>query len=149
MNGYELTPAQGKAIGGRLQAPLCLSLGKNQLGWSEISVQRSTRPGEIVFSYVQGGDTVTLNLYNNVWTTVRTPVTPVYSVEARGRFNGLSRNFDVAGSYGVTGDTLHIALQYAGWVTTLNLDIPLDGPDGSIKVTRNHEQAATVATARK
>ena len=149
MNGYELMPAEGKAIGERLQAPLCLSLGKNQLGWSEISVQRSSHPGEIVFSYVQGGDTLTLNLYNNVWTTVRTPVTPVYSVEACGRFNGLNRNFDVAGSYGVTGDTLHIALQYVGWVTTLNLDIPLDGSDGNIKVTRNHEQAATVATARK
>ncbi len=138
MNSYELRPAEGKAIGERLRTPLRLALGKSQLGWSEISVSRSARPGEIVFSYVQNGDTVTLNLFNNVWTSMRTSVTPVYSVEARGRFNGLSRNFNVAGSYGVTNDTLHVSLQYTDWVTTLSLDIPLDGSN-YVTVARNHE----------
>lgn len=148
MNGYELPLAEGKAIDDGLQSPLRLTLGKNQLGWSEIAVRRSSRHGEILFSYVQDGDTVTLGLYNNVWTSASTPITPVYSVEARGRFNGLSRHFNVAGSYGVTDDTLHVELQYTDWVTTLSLDIPLSGAD-NMKVTRNHENATTVETTRK
>ena len=148
MNGYELPLAEGKAIDDGLQSPLRLTLGKNQLGWSEIAVRRSSRHGEILFSYVQDGDTVTLGLYNNVWTSASTPITPVYSVEARGRFNGLSRHFNVAGSYGVTDDTLHVELQYTDWVTTLSLDIPLSGSD-NMKVTRNHENATTVETTRK
>lgn len=148
MNGYELPLAEGKAIDDGLQSPLRMTLGKNQLGWSEIAVRRSSRHGEILFSYVQDGDTVTLGLYDNVWTSASTPITPVYSVEARGRFNGLSRHFNVAGSYGVTDDTLHVELQYTDWVTTLSLDIPLSGSD-NIKVTRNHENATTVETTRK
>ncbi len=150
MNSYALPPAEGNAIGELLPSPIRLALGKNQMGWSEIAVRRSSRQGEIVFSYVQDGDTVTLNLYNNVWTSTRTPVTPVYSVEARGRFSGISRNFNVAGSYGVTDDnTLHVSLQYTDWVTTLSLDIPLDAPTDNMKVTRNHENATIVATTRK
>lgn len=150
MNSYALPPAEGNAIGELLPSPIRLALGKNQMGWSEIAVRRSSRQGEIVFSYVQDGDTVTLNLYNNVWTSTRTPVTPVYSVEARGRFSGISRNFNVAGSYGVTDDnTLHVSLQYTDWVTTLSLDIPLGASADSMKVTRNHENATIVATTRK
>lgn len=145
MESYELKPAQGKAIGTQLATPLCIALDKNPMGWSEISVRRTARQGEILFSYVQDGDTVALNLYNNVWTSVSTPVHPVYSIGAQDRFRGLSHPFNVAGCYAVTSDgSLTVSLEYTGWVTSLTLKIPLDNGGSDIKVSMNHEKTKDV-----
>lgn len=149
MEGYELNPARGKAIGTLLSTPLRIALDKNPIGWTEISARRTARQGEILFSYVQDDDTVALNLYNNVWTSMSTPVHPVYSIGAQGRFSGLSRPFNVAGCYAVTSDgSLTVALQYPGWVTSLKLKMPLNNDGSDIKVSMNHEKAIDVKGVR-
>lgn len=146
MDSYELPTAEGKAINDSLFAPHYFTLKKNDLEWSSISVRRSTSEGEILFSYVQKGDTVCLPIHNHVWSAVKTRVSPVYSIMARGRLHGINPVFTVAGSYGVSGDgILHVLLHYTDWISVVQLDIPLNSVSQKKIIFRlNHENARSV-----
>ncbi len=127
MDSYELPTVEGKIINDSVFTPLSFALKKNDLGWSSISVRKSTYKGELMFSYVQNGDTVCLPIYNKVWSAIKTRVFPVYSIMERGRLNGINPVFTIAGSYGVTSDgILHVLLHYTDWISVVQLDIPLN-----------------------
>lgn len=128
-----------------LTAGLAYTVPLNDLGWTEISLS-PCQGGIVDFSYVQEGRRVSIPLEKRRWNVVTTPVAPVYSIKAVGRFSGIAPKFKVAGSYGVGKDgSIDIRLHYTNWITCLELSIanPESG-NPTLSITQNFSNTPTV-----
>lgn len=149
LDSYALPTPEGTVGARQIAHPVVMKLERNPLGWSEITVEPIDTLGTLRLSYVQHGRRVVLPLYHGLWNAVKTEATPVYSIQARSRFKGVSGPFTVAGSYGMMADgRLKVSLHYTDWITSLDLTIPLDGAAGGIGVSMNHEKEYAIKVAR-
>lgn len=136
MQSMTLPPPAGKPINKLISATI--NLDTNNWGWTEVSFEGKT-DGKLIFSYTQEGKRVTLPMEYNNWTTITTPVHPIYTVMARNRFAGLKQEYTVAGSYAIDNEgNLHVRLHYTNWITPA--DIIIANPftnNPSVKLTQN------------
>ena len=92
------------------------------------------------------GNSFTVPLGYRKWQSTVTDVRPPYSVGARGRFTGIEPEFVVAGSYAwQSRSTLVLKLQYANWVTAVELHISF-GNNATVNVSAQENYSSEPIT---
>ena len=113
-------------------------LPPNDCGWQQLEIHQDAS-NRLTLSYVQDGRRVALPMIYGRWNTVSTPVTPVYSIGAQGRFRVIRGPFALSGGYAFRPDgTLHIRLHYTDWMTVVDLLVPSE-PDGKVEIKVNEK----------
>jgi CubicO group peptidase (beta-lactamase class C family) len=103
-----------------------ITLSKNNLDWK--SLQFNFQNGELSLLITKtDGSKYTVNAGFKEWKTIKTSVTPPYSIGAMDRFKGIRKEFMVAASYAWKDkNTLGMRIHYANWVTSVRLLFTLD-----------------------
>ena len=97
--------------------------------------------------YAHGSDE-TLPLAFGSWAYGHLLDNPPYSINAKGRFTGLRRDFSVAGSYAWKSPTLlQINLQYVNWISAIDIQVNLETETAVISYNYDRAHPETVACA--
>ena len=127
--------SQSKSVGGKK-----IVFEKNKLGWRDVTLRFSDNKIEADFNY-DNGDSATISFGYKEWQTVTTTAYPAYSIDAIGRFKGLDKHFDVAGSYGwKTGGALNLKFEYTDWISALDAVLTFDGDKVTVDCGRNYSK---------
>ena len=83
------------------------------------------------------------------WKKTSIDAYPPYSVDAKGRFNGIEGPFYVAGSYAwPSSSTLELKAHYVNWITALNLTFRFEGEQVQLTVKENYSSEAKIIEGR-
>lgn len=122
-----------------------ISLADNRLDFSKIALTQSKNEMNVTITLTDG-NSFTVPLGYRKWQSTVTDVRPPYSVGARGRFTGIEPEFVVAGSYAwQSRSTLVLKLQYANWVTAVELHISF-GNNATVNVSAQENYSSEPIT---
>ncbi len=133
---YVLPVAEGKATGKCSDKLLgrTIVLDANKYGWTEMRISSEDRNVVLALTDAQGRITRVVCGHGR-WVTSENQTPPVYSITARGQFEGTSAPYRVAGSYGWEQDgRLNVKVKYVDWITPLDFCIYLNGDDIAVSV---------------
>lgn len=85
----------------------------------------------------QDGKSFSVEAGHKGWRTLFTDVCPPYSIKAKGRFDGVSRNFAVAACYGREKDALVIKILFPDWISGVVLTLKENNGFLSIEAKEN------------
>jgi hypothetical protein len=94
----------------------------NDMGWKSMSLKKKGNVLNISIG-AQDGKRISVEAGNKEWRTLFTDVCPPYSIKAKCRFEGISRNFAVAACYGREKDALVIKILFPDWISGVVLTI--------------------------
>lgn len=133
---YVLPVAEGRATqkySGRLVGHT-LALGPNKYGWKTLRIESGEKSLALTLTDAQGLATRIACGYGQ-WMTVENTTPPVYSITARGRFDGISGPYRVAGSYGWgTDGLLRVKVKFVDWITPLDIAVNPTGNGAVIEI---------------
>jgi CubicO group peptidase (beta-lactamase class C family) len=103
-----------------------ITLGKNNLDWKSLKFDFLNGELNMLITKTDGSK-YTVNAGFKEWKTIKTNITPPYSIGAIDRFKGIRKEFMVAASYAWKDkNTLGMRIHYANWVTSVRLLFTLD-----------------------
>jgi len=145
-SSYRLPLVQGKANSpvAREYAGKSIVLGPNKFGWQSLGFQ--FKPKEVIMTVMEaGGARYNLSFGYKQWKKTSTEAYPPYSVEAKGRFNGIEGPFYVAGSYAwPSASVLELKAHYVNWISALALTFQFDGENVRLAVKENYSSEEKV-----
>lgn len=135
---YSLDTPTGKPSGKYDFSGKTFKLSDNRLEWTSIAL-KSDKKRITASITLADGNRMDVDCGFRQWLTSTTEARPPYSVGALGRFTGISKDFAVAGSYAwKTGSKLVLKLEYANWVTALDVEIDFSGNEARITAQENY-----------
>lgn len=142
----QLPFVQGKANSpvAREYAGKSIVLGPNKFGWQSLGFQ--LRPKEVIMTVTEnGGVRYNLPFGYKQWKKTSTDAYPPYSLETKGRFNGIEGPFYVAGSYAwPSASELELKAHYVNWISALALTFRFDGENVRLTVKENYSSEEKV-----
>ena len=149
-SAYCLPVVQGKANSSlaREYAGKNIVLGPNKFGWQSLTFQFKQK--EVIMTVMEtSGAQYDLLFGYKQWKKTSIDAYPLYSVDAKGRFNGIEGPFYVAGSYAwPSSSTLELKAHYVNWITALNLTFRFEGEQVQLTVKENYSSEAKIIEGR-
>ena len=139
-SSYQLPLVQGKASSSLVgeYADKSIMLEPNKFGWQSLELHFKQK--EVIMTVTETNGTKYDLLFGyKQWKKASIEGYPPYSIEAKGRFNGIEGPFYVAGSYAwPSPSTLELKAHYVNWITALNLTLRFDGENVQLTVKENY-----------
>lgn len=109
---------------------------ENDMGWRSMMMRKE---GDVLKISIgtQDGKSFSVEAGHKGWRTLFTDVCPPYSIKAKGRFDGVSRNFAVAACYGREKDALVIKILFPDWISGIVLTLKENNGFLSIEAKEN------------
>ena len=119
-------------------------LEPNKFDWQSLDLQFKQK--EVIMTVTEtDGTKYNLSFGYKQWKKTSTDVHPPYSIEAKGRFNGIEGPFYVAGSYAwPSAAMLELKAHYVNWITALNITFRFDGENVQLTVKENYSSEPKV-----
>lgn len=145
-SSYQLPFVPGKASSSlaRDYAGKSIVLEPNKFDWQSLDLQFKQK--EVIMTVTEtDGTKYNLSFGYKQWKKTSTDVHPPYSIEAKGRFNGIEGPFYVAGSYAwPSAAMLELKTHYVNWITALNITFRFDGENVQLTVKENYSSEPKV-----
>lgn len=149
-SSYQLPLVQGKASSSLVgeYADKSIMLEPNKFGWQSLELHFKQK--EVIMTVTETNGTKYDLLFGyKQWKKASIEGYPPYSIEAKGRFNGIEGPFYVAGSYAwPSPSTLELKAHYVNWITALNLTLRFDGENVQLTVKENYSSEAKVVKGK-
>ena len=142
---YSLPVAGGKSLRAKYMKLLDkdIFLNQNSLGWKSIRLTSCGAQLKIEIETTTGEQMI-LHASNGKWGSDTTHVCPPYSINALGRFSGISRRFVVSSSYGINNGTLCLKILFPNWISGVELFISEEKGEVKVKAKENDKKEFTV-----
>lgn len=142
---YSLPVAGGKSLRAKYMKLLDkdIFLNQNSLGWKSIRLTSCGAQLKIEIETTTGEQMI-LHASNGKWGSDTTHVCPPYSINALGRFSGISRRFVVSSSYGIKNGTLCLKILFPNWISGVELFISEEKGEVKVKAKENYKNEFTV-----
>ena len=112
-------------------------LGKNPLAWKSLQIIPEDEQLHVHIT-TQTNETFVVDAGLEHWNTVESTVYPPYTIKAMGRFNGIKKNFTIAGCYGWEEENrLNIHLLFTNWISGVRLSFTTDGDKIQLWIKEN------------
>lgn len=119
-----------------------ICLDSNKLGWENICFHIAKEKA-ILTVKDKNGHISNYPLGFRHWEKGQIDVNPPYSIEAVGRFNGISKPFNVGGCYAFSNSNcLNLKIYYLDWVSVLRIFLRTEGRNIIMTVQENNENKA-------
>lgn len=141
---YSLPVAVGKSLRAKYMKLLDkdIFLNQNSLGWKSIRLTSCGAQLKIAIETTTGEQMI-LRALNGKWGSDTTHVCPPYSINALGRFSGISRRFVVSSSYGIKNGTLCLKILFPNWISGVELFISEEKGEVKVKAKENYKKEFT------
>lgn len=141
---YSLPVAVGKSLRAKYMKLLDkdIFLNQNSLGWKSIRLTSCGAQLKIAIETTIGEQMI-LHASNGKWGSDTTHVCPPYSINALGRFSGISRRFVVSSSYGIMNGTLCLKIFFPNWISGVELFISEEKGEIKVKAKENYKKEFT------
>lgn len=141
---YSLPVAEGKSSLSKHRKLLDkdIFLNQNSLGWKSIRLTSCGAQLKIAIETTMGEQMI-LRALNGKWGSDTTHVCPPYSINALGRFSGISRRFVVSSSYGIKNGTLCLKIFFPNWISGVELFISEEKGEIKVKAKENYKKEFT------
>jgi CubicO group peptidase (beta-lactamase class C family) len=141
---YFLPVAEGKSSLSKHRKLLDkdIFLNQNSLGWKSIRLTSCGAQLKIVIETAMG-ELMIFHASNGKWGSDTTHVCPPYSINALGRFSGISRRFLVSSSYGMKNGILCLKILFPNWISGVELFISEENGEIKVKAKENYKKEFT------
>ena len=141
---YSLPIAEGKSSLSKHRKLLDkdIFLNQNTLGWKCIRLNSCSDRLKIEIETAMG-ELMIFHASNGKWGSDTTHVCPPYSINALGRFSGISRRFVVSSSYGIKNGTLCLKIFFPNWISGVELFISEEKGEIKVKAKENYKKEFT------
>jgi hypothetical protein len=141
---YSLPVAEGKSSLSKHRKLLDkdIFLNQNTLGWKCIRLNSCSDRLKIEIETAMG-ELMIFHASNGKWGSDTTHVCPPYSINALGRFSGISRRFVVSSSYGIKNGTLCLKIFFPNWISGVELFISEEKGEIKVKAKENYKKEFT------
>ena len=141
---YSLPVAGGKSLRAKYMKLLDkdIFLNQNTLGWKCIRLTSCGAQLKIAIETTTGEQMI-LHASNGKWGSDTTHVCPPYSINALGRFSGISRRFVVSSSYGIKSGNLCLKIFFPNWISGVELFISEEKGEIKVKAKENYKKEFT------
>lgn len=141
---YSLPVVGGKSLRAKYMKLLDkdIFLNQNSLGWKSIRLTSCGAQLKIEIETTTGEQMI-LHASNGKWGSDTTHVCPPYSINALGRFSGISRRFLVSSSYGIMNGTLCLKILFPNWISGVQLFISEEKGEVKVKAKENYKKEFT------
>ncbi|MEE0912285.1 MAG: serine hydrolase [Paludibacteraceae bacterium] len=141
---YSLPVAEGKSSLSKHRKLLDkdIFLNQNTLGWKCIRLNSCSDRLKIEIETAMG-ELMIFHASNGKWGSDTTHVCPPYSINALGRFSGISRRFLVSSSYGMKNGILCLKILFPNWISGVELFISEEKGEIKVKAKENYKKEFT------
>ena len=141
---YSLPVAEGKSSLSKHRKRLDtdIFLNQNTLGWKCIRLNSCSDRLKIEIETAMG-ELMIFHASNGKWGSDTTHVCPPYSINALGRFSGISRRFLVSSSYGMKNGILCLKILFPNWISGVELFISEEKGEIKVKAKENYKKEFT------
>ncbi|MBO5829348.1 MAG: serine hydrolase [Paludibacteraceae bacterium] len=141
---YSLPVAEGKSSLSKHRKLLDkdIFLNQNTLGWKCIRLNSCSDRLKIEIETAMG-ELMIFHASNGKWGSDTTHVCPPYSINALGRFSGISRRFVVSSSYGMKNGILCLKILFPNWISGVELFISEENGEIKVKAKENYKKEFT------